>query len=213
MTVDVAVADALRPFVRVGVVVCVVSRVLGRDPGLDAPLAAAERAVREGRHGDTGAARALYKAIGLDPTRTRPSSESLLRRVRKGDALPRINTVVDIGNWCSVECQLPYGLYDADQIVPPVSLRTGGPGDEYAGIRKDVVHLDGRFALFDAVGPFGNPTSDSARTMVTPATTRVLAVVYAPADVGPARMAEVLDLTAARMAEYAGGREAARWVR
>jgi DNA/RNA-binding domain of Phe-tRNA-synthetase-like protein len=212
MTIDLAVAEALRPLVRIGVVLSEVSGVCERDAGLDGPLAAAEAAVRAGQHGDITAARSLYKAIGLDPTRTRPSSEALLRRVRKGEALPRINTIVDIGNWCSVEYQLPYGLYDADRLVPPVSLRTGGPGDEYAGIRKDVVHLDGRFALFDAVGPFGNPTSDSARTMVTTATMRVLTVVYAPADVSQARMADVLTRTAARMAEFARGRETGRWV-
>jgi hypothetical protein len=57
MTVGVAVADALRPLVRVGVIVCDVSRVLEHDSGLDAVSAAAERAVHEGRHGDTAAAR------------------------------------------------------------------------------------------------------------------------------------------------------------
>ncbi len=212
MTFDLAVADALRPLVRIGTLVSAVSRVLEHDRGLDAPLAAAEHAVRAGGHGDTAAARALYKAIGLDPTRTRPSSESLLRRLKKGEPLPRINTVVDIGNWCSVEFQLPYGLYDADRLVPPVSLRTGGPGDEYAGIRKDVVHLDGRFALFDAAGPFGNPSSDSARTMVTGATVRVLAVIYAPASVSGERMGGVLDVTAARLAAHAGGRDPIRQV-
>jgi hypothetical protein len=42
---------------------------------------------------------------------------------------------------------------------------------------------------------------------------RVLTVVYAPADVSQARMADVLTRTAARMAEFARGRETGRWVR
>lgn len=40
-------------------------------------------------------ARTLFKALGLDPTKTRPSNEALLRRVLKGEPLYRINTLVD----------------------------------------------------------------------------------------------------------------------
>ena len=95
-----------------------------------------------------------------------------MRRVRKGDSLPRINSMVDVCNWCSLEFQLPYGLYDAAHIDGDVELRIGLAGESYPGIRKDAVHVDGRIALADRMGPFGNPTSDSARTMVTTATTR-----------------------------------------
>src|SRR5207247_2419780 len=44
------------------------------------------------------AARKLYRKFGTDPTRTRPSSEALLRRVKKGEPLPRINSLVDVAN-------------------------------------------------------------------------------------------------------------------
>lgn len=212
MVVRIDVEPALDGIVRLGVLRCVVGRVRERDASLDAPLAAAEEAVRAGDVAGPESVRALYRAFGIDPTRTRPSSEALLRRVRRGEPLPRINTAVDVCNWCSLEAQLPYGLYDADAIEPPVALRQGGPGDHYAGIRKDVVHLDGRPALFDARGPFGNPTSDSARTMTGVGTRAVLAVVFAPRRLTPGRMGEVLDMTAARLAEYAGGRETDRWV-
>ena len=147
---------------------------------LDAPLAAAEAAVRTHPPEEIAAVRTMYKRVGIDPTRRRPSSEALLRRVRKGEPLPRINSMVDVCNWCSLECQLPYGLYDADRIEGDVVLRLGRPGECYAGIRKDEVHVGGRITLVDRLGPFGNPTSDSARTMVTTATTRALVVVYAP---------------------------------
>ena len=63
----------------------------------------------------TAAVRTMYKRVGIDPTKTRPSSEALLRRVSKGDELPRINSLVDVINWCSLETQLPFGLYDLDQ--------------------------------------------------------------------------------------------------
>ena len=156
--------------------------------------------------------RAMYRRFGIDPTKTRPSSEALLRRVRRGEPLPRINTLVDVCNACSVETRLPYGLYDLDQVVGTVSLRVGQPGDEYPGIRKRVVHVAGRPALFDTRGPFGNPTSDSARTMVTEKTTRALVVVFAPSAVAAVDVNDVLDLTASRIADAAGGQLRGRWV-
>ena len=75
----------------------------------------------------TAAVRTMYKRVGLDPTKTRPSSEALLRRVRKGDELPRINSLVDIINWCSLESQLPFGLYDLSKIVGPVTCGSACP--------------------------------------------------------------------------------------
>ena len=80
---------------------------------LDTLLAQAEAALRAKPPADTAMVRAMYKRVGLDPTKTRPSSEALLRRILKGGAIPRINTMVDVINWCSVEFQLPYGLYDS----------------------------------------------------------------------------------------------------
>ena len=70
-----------------------------------------------------------------------------LRRVRRGEELPQINSLVDIINWCSLETQLPYGLYDLDQIAGRVTLRLGLPGEEYEGIRKSVVHVAERLTL------------------------------------------------------------------
>jgi DNA/RNA-binding domain of Phe-tRNA-synthetase-like protein len=63
-----------------------------------------------------------------------------------------------------------------------VTLRLGLDGEEYAGIRKDTVHVAGRLTVADDAGPFGNPTSDSARTMVTTNASRVLIVVFTPAS-------------------------------
>jgi DNA/RNA-binding domain of Phe-tRNA-synthetase-like protein len=186
--------------------------VVDRDHRMDAPLAAAEAAVRIAPPEETTSVRTMYKRVGIDPTKTRPSSEALLRRVRKGDPLPRINSMVDVCNWCSFEFQLPYGLYDAAHIDGDVTLRIGREGESYPGIRKDDVHVGGRITLADAAGPFGNPTSDSARTMVTAATTRALVVVFAPREIEPRRLTRVLDATSQRMQEFTGCRETSRLV-
>ena len=168
---------------------------------MDQALLAAARAMRTRVESSeiTAAVRTMYKQVGIDPTKTRPSSEALLRRVRKGDELPRINSLVDIINWCSLETQLPYGVYDLDRIEGDVELRLGRDGEEYAGIRKDTVHVGGRLTLADAQGPFGNPTSDSARTMVTTETTRALVVIFCPASVGDSPLTHAIDLTRSRI--------------
>ncbi len=198
------VAPELASIVRPGVLWLHDAVVTESDSRLDAPLAAAETAVRAHPPEDIAAVRTMYKRVGIDPTRRRPSSEALLRRVRRGDPLPRINSMVDVCNWCSLEFQLPYGLYDAARIQGDVVLRLGLSGESYTGIRKDDVHVGGRIALVDRLGPFGNPTSDSARTMVTPATTRALVVVFAPFELDERRVSQVLDATAQRMQEFTG---------
>jgi DNA/RNA-binding domain of Phe-tRNA-synthetase-like protein len=83
-------------------------------------------------------------------------------------------------------------------------LRLGAEGESYPGIRKDEVHVGGRITLADSRGPFGNPTSDSARTMVTPATTRALVVVFAPREIDARRLDHVVEVTARRMQEFTG---------
>jgi DNA/RNA-binding domain of Phe-tRNA-synthetase-like protein len=175
------------------------------DPRLDALLAEAESRVRTAPPPELSAVRTMFKRVGIDPTKTRPSSEALLRRVRRGDPLPRINSAVDIVNWCSLESQLPYGLYDAAKIAGAVTIRRGHEGEKYAGIRKDEVNVGGRITVADETGPFGNPTSDSARTMVTPETTELLVVIYAPREVPRAQVERVMSATEDRLALITGG--------
>jgi DNA/RNA-binding domain of Phe-tRNA-synthetase-like protein len=181
-------------------------RVVDREPRMDEPLRAAAAVWRTPDSRESGeiiaAVRTMYKRVGLDPTKTRPSSEALLRRVRKGDELPRINSLVDVINWCSLESQLPFGLYDCGRIEGDVLLRLGLDGEQYAGIRKDTVHVAGRLALADTAGPFGNPTSDSARTMVTTATTRALVVIFVPAPLAASIGERALALTRERAAAF-----------
>ena len=212
------VAPELAAIVRPGVFVLAGATVLERDSRLDGPLAAAAERFRlkpeatstpEGNEAGgfrlQAEVRTMYKRVGIDPTKRRPSSEALLRRVRKGDPLPRINSMVDVCNWCSLEFQLPYGLYDAARIVGDVELRLGHEGESYPGIRKDEVHVGGRITLADSAGPFGNPTSDSARTMVTVATRSALVVVFAPREIDTRQLQHVIEVTAQRMSEFTGG--------
>lgn len=145
------------------------------------------------------AVRAMFHAWGLDPTRYRPSSEALLRRVVQGKGLYRISNVVDANNLGSIEAAWPYGCYDLAAITPPVLLRHGQRGETYQRIGKQTWHLEGRPVLVDAVGPFGSPTSDSTRTMVTEATRQHLAVIYAPVSAPDAAITRALERLADRL--------------
>lgn len=151
-------------------------------------------------------ARDLYKSFGMEPSRHRPSSEALLRRVLKGEDLYRLASAVDVCNLASLAFLLPIGMYDLDRVQGDVVLRTGRPGEEYGGIRKGPVHLADRLGLFDDAGPFGSPTSDSERTSVGDATTRLLAVIMATAAYDRARMQANLDYLSDLYRRHCGGR-------
>ncbi len=150
-------------------------------------------------------ARDLYKSYGMDPSRHRPSSEALLRRVLKGGDLYRLGNAVDVCNLASLEFLLPIGMYDLDRVEGDVTIRVGREGEEYPGIRKGPVHLAGRLALFDAAGGFGSPTSDSLRTCVGEGTVRLLAVVMATGGYPPAAMAAHVARLGALFTQYCGG--------
>lgn len=206
----VSLAPELASIVRPGVIWWTGATVVLHEHALDPLLAEAEAKVRISPPAESAAVRTMYKKVGIDPTKTRPSNEALLRRVRKGDAIPRINSAVDIVNWCSLEFQLPYGLYDASKIEGAVTMRLGRDGEKYAGIRKDEVNVGGRITVADDRGPFGNPTSDSAGTMVTPTTTELLVVIYAPTEIPKPQLERVVTATAERFQQICGGAEAAR---
>ena len=136
---------------------------------------------KSGEVGAVGRARELYRRFGLDPTRVRPSSEALLRRLKKGESLPRINSLVDVANALSVQLQVPVGLYDLDKVKgEELVVRLGGKGEGYTGIGKERVNVEGRICVADAEGPCGNPSADSARTMITTETERAAWIYFLP---------------------------------
>ena len=125
--------------------------------------------------------RGIFHRSGLDPTRYRPSSESLLRRAVKAKGLYFINSAVDLVNYFSLKMLWPVGLYDADKLKPPITWRIGQEGESYEGIGRDRLNLAHFPLLVDQEGPFGSPISDSMRTRVTEECKRILWVTFAPA--------------------------------
>jgi DNA/RNA-binding domain of Phe-tRNA-synthetase-like protein len=150
------------------------------------------------------AVRAMFRAWGMDPSKYRPSSEALLRRVVQGKGLYRVSNVVDIGNLVSIETGWPLGCYDRSRVHAPVVFRHGALGERYEGIGKRTWHLEGRPVLADAHGPFGSPISDSTRTMITPSARDVLITMYVPASAPRASIEVAMARLGERLQQFAG---------
>jgi DNA/RNA-binding domain of Phe-tRNA-synthetase-like protein len=149
------------------------------------------------------ATRAGYKALGKDPARYRGSAEALLRRIIAGKGLPRIHAVVDIINIASVESRLPIGLYDLAHVEGDITFRAGRAGETYKGIGKYDLNLEGLPLFADGLGPHGSATSDSERTMVTPATRSVLAIFVS--FTGPENLSRYAERMQSLLAAHASG--------
>jgi DNA/RNA-binding domain of Phe-tRNA-synthetase-like protein len=125
------------------------------------------------------AVRSLFRAAGCDPTRYRPSSEALLRRLLKGEELPAIHPFVDLNNCLSVALAVPSCVAAEGSFAGPVTLRAGRPGESYDSLRGPF-NLEGKPLLADPQGPFGTPITDSQRVKVTGETRGAWLVAYLP---------------------------------
>ncbi|MGM0215353.1 B3/B4 domain-containing protein [Enterococcus sp. AZ109] len=124
------------------------------------------------------ATKKAYRALGKDPARFRPSSDSLWRRVIQKKGLYQINDLVDVNNYFSLLYKLPFGSYDLGKIGDEITLTVGGVGESYAGIGKKAVNIENLLVLADGEGPFGSPTSDSTRGMIGEDTTQAVVIGY-----------------------------------
>jgi DNA/RNA-binding domain of Phe-tRNA-synthetase-like protein len=129
------------------------------------------------------ALRRLFRAAGCDPSRYRPASEALLRRLVKGEEIPAIHPLVDLNNCLSAELATPCCTTADGSVEPPVVLRLGQAGESYPSLRGTRFDLEGRPVLADAAGPFDAPITGSQRVKVTDATRTGWLVSYLPVEV------------------------------
>lgn len=122
--------------------------------------------------------RKVFKTLGTDPSRYRPSAEALYRRLKKGDRLPAIHSAADLNNYFSLKYEIPLGIYDYDQLAAPVEIRVGQKNDHYEGINGREMNMAGKLLSADNNGPFGSPIVDSKRTMTTEQTKNALQIIY-----------------------------------
>jgi len=169
---------------------------LEAQPANPEQLSAAARAVAESVRKELGletlatqspvaALRKLFRAAGCDPSRYRPSSEALLRRLLKGEEIPAIHPLVDLNNCLSASLAVPCCVMAEETLSPPFVFRVGQAGERYESLRGPF-RLGGKPLLVDAQGPCDAPITGSQRVKVTSDTKRAWLVAYLPADVvGP----------------------------
>ncbi|MDR1258977.1 MAG: hypothetical protein LBK65_06855 [Tannerellaceae bacterium] len=124
------------------------------------------------------ATRQAYRKLGKDPNRYRPSAEALRRRIIRGLSLYRIDTLVDIVNFVSLESGYSIGAFDMDKIRGKrITLGVGQEGESYHGIGKGELNISGLPVYRDSLGGIGTPTSDEERTKITLSTSGLLLII------------------------------------
>lgn len=124
------------------------------------------------------ATRRVYKACGKDPSRYRPASEALIRRILQGKGLYQLNTLVDLVNLASIAFGYSIGGFDADKFEGnTLTLGIGCEGEPYEGIGRGMINIQGLPVYRDAKGGVGTPTSDNERTKISEHTSHLLVLI------------------------------------
>ena len=124
------------------------------------------------------ATRRVYRACGKDPSRYRPASEALIRRILQGKKLYQIDTLVDLINLASIVYGYSIGGFDADKMLgEQLTLGIGKADEPYEGIGRGVINIEGLPVYRDEIGGVGTPTSDHERTKITAQTTHLLVLI------------------------------------
>lgn len=159
------------------------------------------------QHPVIAATREAYHRLGKDPSRYRPSAEALRRRLLRGLALYRINTLVDLVNLVSLRTGHSIGGFDADRIQgTSLCLGVGQAGEPFEGIGRGTLNIGGLPVFRDAAGGIGTPTSDCERTRMEPDTCRILALINGYDGDGQ-RLLAAADLLQELLQRYAEAKE------
>jgi DNA/RNA-binding domain of Phe-tRNA-synthetase-like protein len=155
--------------------------------------------------------RDFFWRMGVDPTKIRPASEALLRRVLRGRPLPVINTFVDAYNLASVETAIPLAAFNEDQLSGPLLMRTAVAGELFLGIGMErPVELGGGEAVVDdgeklvAVYPY----RDADACKITTTTRNALMLICGVPNIGRGVLEDAGRVALEYVTRFCGGAEA-----
>jgi DNA/RNA-binding domain of Phe-tRNA-synthetase-like protein len=152
--------------------------------------------------------RDFFWSVGIDPTKTRPASEALVRRMLSGGKLPRINTAVDAYNLASALTGIPIAAFDADTLAGDLTMRLAREGELFLGIgmEKPVVLRKNQVILTDSEQVIAiYPYRDSDATKVTIDTEHIHIVTCGVPRVEKQKVIAAYEVCAGYLKEYAGG--------
>lgn len=151
------------------------------------------------------ATRQVYRLLGKDPSRYRPSSEALCRRILKGQGLYKVDTLVDLINLVSLASGYSIGGFDYDKIDgDKLVLGVGTKDEPYEGIGRGALNIEGLPVYRDSIGGIGTPTSDNERTKINLSTTRILTIINAYS--GENGLLESVEMMKSLLERYASAR-------
>ncbi|MFH8936539.1 B3/4 domain-containing protein [Streptomyces griseosporeus] len=161
----------------------------------------------EGEFPEVVAWRRTFSRMGLKPTQYRCAAESLLRRLRKEGALPRIHPVVDLCNAVSVAYAVPVAALDADRVTGPLLEVRPARGDElYTPFGGGSEHpAPGEVTFVDSAGRAHARRwthRQSGYSAVGPDTRRVLVVAEAQHEGGAEIIPELVKTLAEELAAH-----------
>jgi DNA/RNA-binding domain of Phe-tRNA-synthetase-like protein len=156
----------------------------------------------EGALPEVQAWRRTFSRMGLKPTQYRCASESLLRRFRKENALPRIHPLIDLCNALSLATAIPIAAFDVAKIADGIEVRYATGAEIYLDFSGEVQHPEPREVIFaDAAGRAHArrwTNRQSGHSAVQPETGAVLIVAEA---MHASARADIEELTATLAAE------------
>ena len=139
------------------------------------------------------ATRRVYKALGKDPNRYRPSAEALCRRIVRDIPVYRVSLLVDIINLVSIRSGFSIGGFDLTKIQGDLRLGVGTAEDEFEAIGRGRLNIEGLPVYRDTVGGIGTPTSDNERTKISDNTSQLMMIINGYS--GKAGLQEAVDHT------------------
>jgi len=155
--------------------------------------------------------RDFFWRVGVDPTKTRPAAEALIRRVLRGRPLPRINTLVDAYNLASIDTAIPLAAFDLGGLVGELTMREAVEGERFLGIGMDKpVVLEGGEAVVEdeekliAVYPY----RDADACKITLETRDTLMLVCGVPNIGDEVLERAGRVTVDYITRFCGGSEA-----
>jgi len=149
--------------------------------------------------------RQLYRKLGKDPNRYRPSAEALCRRILKEKSLYQINTLVDMINLVSIHTGFSIGGFDADKMAGDLKLGVGVANEKFEAIGRGLLNIEGLPVYRDDQGGIGTPTSDEERTKIDLKTTRLFMILNSAN--GSERLEEASDWSKRLLANYVQAKE------
>ena len=150
--------------------------------------------------------REFYWRLGIDPTKTRPSAEALIRRALRTGSIPLINSIVDLGNVASIKTMIPIGIYDLDKASPPLTLRRARQGEVFHPIGGNPEALtNNEIVLADSTSKIMHvfPHRDSILTMVREDTKNILIIACGVKGVDESKVQEAVSLASTLILKHA----------